>query len=88
MAVAIGWALAEIAAMRLVKILATEFVEDDFRIEALISSFTSLFDFIRIIGVTFLMEKLTRRINQQSQSHMIIYVSIFLVTLVSEYSNY
>ena len=66
MAVAVGWAFAEITAMRLVKILATEFVEDDFRVEALISSFTSLFDFIRIIGITFLIEKLTRRINQQS----------------------
>ena len=63
MAVAVGWAFAEITAMRLVKILATEFMEDDFRAEALISSFTSLFDFIRIIGITFLIEKLTRRIN-------------------------
>ena len=66
MAVAIGWAFAETTAMRLVKILATEFIEDDFRVEALIASFTSVFDFIRIIGTTFLIEKLTRRSGQHS----------------------
>ena len=88
MAVAIGWALAEVTAMRLVKILATEFMEDAFRVEALVSSFTGLFDFIKIIGIAFLVEKVARRGSQYSESHAIIYASIFLLTLVSEYSNY
>ena len=88
MAVAIGWAFAEVIALRLAKTLASEVTGDDFRVEALVSSFTSLFDFIRIIGTTFLIEKLTRRGSQGSPGHTTICASIFLLTLVSEYSNY
>ena len=61
MAIALGWALAEITSLRLVKILTSEFQADEFRMETLLNSFTSLFDFMRIVGVTFLVEKMSRR---------------------------
>ena len=83
MAIALGWAFAEIFSLRLVKILTTEFYADEFRFETLIISFTSLFDFLRIVGVTFFVEKITRR-----DSKFTLFLTIFIVTLLSELSNY
>ena len=83
MAIALGWAFAEILSLRLVKILTTEFYADEFRFETLIISFTSLFDFLRIVGITFFVDKISRRDSKFS-----LFLVIFVVTLLSELSNH
>ena len=84
MAIALGWAFAEITSLRLVKILTSEFQADEFRAETLINSFTSLFDLLRIVGVTFLVEKMSRKGRFTCGLHLII---IFAVALASEVVN-
>ena len=84
-AIALGWAFSEITSLRLVKILTSEFQADEFRLETLINSFTSLFDLLRIIGMTYLVEKVNRRDKISFQVQ--IFAIIFAVTYLSEISN-
>ena len=59
--------------------------EDTVRVEIFIDAFSSLLDFIRIVGVVFLVEKLTRRSWKPYSGFL--YAVIAIVVLLSEYCS-
>ena len=84
-AVALGWALTEITLYKVIRLSATQFAEESVRIEIFIDAFSSLLDFIRIIGVAYLVEKLTRRSWKPYSVYL--YGVLTIVMLLSEYCS-
>ena len=85
LAVATGWALTEIFLYKVIRLSATQMSEETVKVEIFIDAFSSLLDFVRIIGMTFLVEKLTRRSWKPYSGFL--YTVIAVITLASEYCS-
>ena len=85
MAVALGWALTEITLYKVVRLSATQFNEESVRVEIFVDALSSLLDFIRVIGIAFLVEKLTRRSWKPYNTYL--YGVLAVVLLLSEYCS-
>ena len=85
LAVATGWAFTEIFLYKVIKLSATQMGEETIKVEIFIDAFSSLLDFVRIIGMTFLVEKLTRRSWKPYSGFL--YTMIAVITLASEYCS-
>ena len=60
--------------------------EDTVRTDLILSSFSAVLDFARIIGTTFLIEKLNRK-GVSSEAKSLIYLTLFTVTFLTEVCN-
>ena len=85
LAVALGWALTEIAIYKVIRLAATQLNEESIRIEILMDALSSILDFIRVVGVAYLVEKLTRRSWKSFTTYL--YAVLLFVTLMTEYCS-
>ena len=83
MAVACGWALSELVSTKILQPVAAVAYEDVVRPDVLITSLSAVLDFVRIVGTTFLAEKLTRK-GVCSEAKTFIYFALVLVAFLSE----
>ena len=85
-AVACGWAFCHMLCTQILKAVTRQMYEDTVRADLILSSFSALFDFVRIIGTTFLIEKLNRK-GIGSEAKTFIYLTLAAVTFMAEVCN-
>ena len=85
--IACGWGLAHQASTQILKAVTTQFLEDNIRPDLILSSFSAVLDFVRIVGMTFLIEKLSRK-GVSSEAKTFIYLTIAAIAFLIECCNY
>lgn len=83
MAVACGWALCDLASTQILRPVATVAYEDIIRPDILLTCLSAVLDFVRIVGTTFLIEKLTRK-GACTEAKTFIYTALIFVAFLSE----
>ena len=84
--VACGWALCHLVCTQIMKAVTRQMYEDTIRLDLILSASSALLDFVRIIGTTFLIEKLNRK-GVGSEAKAFIYLTLAAVTFLSEVCN-
>ena len=85
--IACGWGLAHQASTQILKAVTTQLYEDNIRPDLILSSFSAVLDFVRIVGTTFLIEKLSRK-GVSSEAKTFIYLTIAAIAFLTECCNY
>ena len=84
--IACGWALCHLVCTQILKAVTRQMYEDTVRSDLILSSFSAVLDFVRIIGTTFLIEKLNRKATS-SEAKSFILLTLLTVTFMTEVCN-
>lgn len=84
--VACGWAFCHLLCTQILKAVTKQLYEDVIRPDLVLMSLTAALDLTRIIGTTFLIEKLNRK-GVSTEAKTFIYIALAVLTFLTEVCN-
>ena len=84
--IACGWGFCHLASTQILKAVTSTVYEDNIRADMIVTSFSAVLDFVRIIGTTFLVEKLSRK-NVSSEAKSFLYLALLVIAFMTEVCN-